>query len=150
MAKSQTATETTKNGFHDVTKAFGDLRMPGLDVETIVAIQRKNIEAFTQANQLAVEGVRAVAQRQAEIIQQAMQQASAMFRELTQPGAPEDRLAKNVEVAKQAFEQGVANAREIAELAIKANTDTFNVIGKRFTESLDEVRDYAKKQVAAR
>ena len=42
-------TETSTNGFFDVTKAFGDLRLPGLDVEAIVATQRKNLEALTQA-----------------------------------------------------------------------------------------------------
>jgi phasin family protein len=55
---------------------------------------------------------------------------------------------KNVEVTKQAFEQGMANARELTELATKTNTETFNLVSKRFTESLDEVRDYAKKQMA--
>jgi len=148
MAKTPTTTETTTNGFHDVTKLFADFRMPGLDVETIVAIQRKNLEALTQANQLAVEGVRAVAQRQAELVQQAMEQASVMFREFTQPGAAEDRVAKNVDVARQAFEQGVANARELTELATKANTDVFSVIARRVSESFDEVRLYTKKHAA--
>ena len=131
-----------------MTKVFGNFRMPGLDVETIIAMQRKNLEAFTQANQLAVEGARAVAQRQAEIIQQAVEHVSTMVHDLTQPGAPEERVARNVEGAKQAFERGVANARELTELATKANVDAFNVISTRFTESLDEMRDYAKKQMA--
>jgi phasin family protein len=140
--------DATTNGFLDLTKIWGNFRIPGLDVETIVAIQRKNLEAFTQANQLAAEGARVIAQRQAEIIQQAVEQASAMFRDLTQAGAPEERVVKNVEVAKQAFEQSMANARELTELATKTNTETFNLVSKRFTERLDEVRDYAKKQMA--
>jgi phasin family protein len=146
MTKTSTS-ETTTNGFLDVTKVFSNFRMPGLDIETIVAMQRKNLEAFTQAHQLAVEGARAVAQRQAEVIQQAVEQVSTMVRDLTQPGAPEERVAKNVEGAKQAFERGITNTRELTELATKANTDAFNVISKRFTESLDEMRDYAKKQM---
>ena len=48
----------------DVGKAFAGFTFPGLDVESLVAAQRKNIEAFTQANQLAVEGAQAVARRQ--------------------------------------------------------------------------------------
>jgi phasin family protein len=148
MAKTSTTTEATTNGFHDATRTLANFRMPGLDVETIVAIQRKNLEALTQANQLAVEGVRAVAQRQAEFVQQAMEQGSAIFREFTQPGAPADRVTKNVDVARQAFEQGVANARELTELATKANTDVFSVIARRVSESFDEVRLYTKKHAA--
>jgi phasin family protein len=128
----------------DVGKAFAGFNFPGLDVDSLVAAQRKNLEAFTQANQLAVEGVQAVARRQVEIAREAVDEASSLLREWTQPGAPEERLAKNAEFAKQAFEKGVANARELAELFAKANTEAFNVIQKRVTEGFEELREYAK------
>jgi phasin family protein len=148
MAKTE-KTETSTHGFFDVTKAFGDFRLPGLDVEAIVATQRKNLEALTEANQLAVEGVRALAQRQAEIAQQAFAEASALFRAWTQPGAPEERLAKNADVAKQAFEKGFADVRELGELTAKASTDVFSVMARRVSESFDEARLYAKKHSSA-
>jgi phasin family protein len=134
----------------DLTKVMADFRLPTVDVEAVVAAQRKNIEALTQANQLAVEGVQAVARRQVEIARQAVEEYTSLLRELTTPVAPEDRLAKQVDVVKGAMEKGLANARELAELATKANTEAFNVINKRFTEGLDEVRDFAKKRVAAK
>lgn len=141
---------TSKNGFFDVSKVMSDFRMPGIDLEAVAASQRKNIEALTQANQLAVEGVQAVVRRQVEIARQAMEEFSTMFRDFVQPnGSPEDRLAKQAEYSKQALEKGLSNARELTELMTKANTEAFNVINKRVTESLDEVRDFAKKRVAA-
>jgi phasin family protein len=142
-------TETSANGLFDVTKAFGDFRLPGLDVEAIVATQRKNLEALVQANQLAVEGIRALAQRQAEIARQAFDEASTLVREWTRPAAPEERLSKNVEVAKQSFEKGLANARELSELTTKASTDVFGVIARRVSEGFDEARLYAKKHSSA-
>jgi len=143
----------TTNGKHtffdvDVSKAFAGFTFPGFDVESLVAAQRKNLEALTQANQLAVEGVQAIARRGVEITRQAVDEASAALREWTQPGAPEERLAKNAEFAKQAFEKGVANARELAELLTKANTEAFNVLHKRVAEGFEELRDYAKHRVA--
>jgi len=134
----------------DLTKVMADFRLPTVDVEAVVASQRKNIEALTQANQLAVEGVQAVARRQVEIARQAVEEYTSLLRDLSAPVAPEDRLAKQVDVVKGAVEKGLANARELAELATKANTEAFNVINKRFTEGLDEVRDFAKKRVAAK
>ena len=130
----------------DVGKAFAGFAFPGLDVEALMAAQRKNLEALTQANQLAVEGVQAVARRQVEIARQAVDETSAAFRDLTQPGAPEERIAKNVDLAKQAFEKGIANARELAELVTKANTEAFNVIAKRMSESFEEFRDQTKQR----
>jgi phasin family protein len=132
----------------DVGKAFAGFTFPGFDVETLVASQRKNLEALTQANQLAVEGAQAVARRQVEIARQAVDEAQSAMREWTLPTAPEDRLAKNVELAKHAFEKSVANAREIAELMAKANTEAFNVIQKRVAEGFEEIRDYAKQRAA--
>jgi phasin family protein len=149
MANTGAATNGTKNGFFDVTKVIGDFRVPGIDVEAVVASQRKNIEALTQANQLAVEAVQTVLRRQTEIARSAMEEFSSMFRDFVQPnGSPEDKIAKHAEYSKVVLEKGVANARELTELVTKANTEAFNVINKRVTESFDEVRDYAKKRVA--
>jgi phasin family protein len=128
----------------DVSKAFAGFQFPGFDVESLVAAQRKNLEAFTQANQLAVEGAQAIARRYVELIRQAVEEASTALKEMTQPGAPEERFAKNAELAKHAFEKGVANAREIVELMTKANTEALSVIQKRATEGFEEMRDYAK------
>ena len=142
-------TETGKTEFFNIPKAFGDFRVPGIDVDGLVAAQRKNFEALTQANQIAVEGLRAVAKRQAEIVQQTIEKASTLVRDWTQPGAPEERLANTVEAAKQAFEKGLANVRELNDLTAKASTDAFSVIARRVSEGLDEVRLYAKKQATA-
>lgn len=139
-----------KNGFFDVDvgKAFSNFAIPGLDAETVMSSQRKNLEAITQANQLAVEGVQAVTRRQVEIAREAFEGASAAFRDFAQPSAPEDRLAKHAELAKQVFEKGIASARELAELVTKANNEAFEVITRRFSESLDEFREHAKTRVA--
>jgi phasin family protein len=138
------------NNFFDVTKVMADFRMPTVDVDAVVASQRKTIEAFTQANQLAVEGAQAVARRQVEIARQTVEEFTSFVREITQPGSPEDKLAKQADAMKAALEKGFSNARELAELATKANTEAFNVLNKRVAEGLDEVRDYAKKRAAAK
>jgi len=128
----------------DVGKSFAGFNFPTFDVETLMASQRKNIEAFTQANQLAVESVQAVTRRQVELAREAFDGASAALREMVQPTPPEERIAKNAELAKTVFEKGIANARELTELVTKANSEAFDVITKRVTESLDELRSQAK------
>jgi phasin family protein len=132
----------------DVTKIMADFRFRPFDVEALMACQRRNIEALSQANQLAVEGVQAVARRQIEIARQAFQDVSVLFRELAQPASTEDRIAKNTEYAKQILEKSVIHGREITELATKAGTEAADVLRKRASESLDELRDMAKPQAA--
>jgi phasin family protein len=145
MTGIMTRATSATDGFFDVSKAFGEFQLPGVDLEAIAQTQRKNLEA----NQLAAEGMRALAERQAGIVQQAIADASGLFREWTQPGAADERLVKNVEVAKQAFEKGLANIRELNDLSAKAGMDVFSVFARRLSQSFDEVRLYAKKQVAA-
>ena len=141
-----------KNELFDVTRTMSDFRVPGINLEAAVASQRKNVAALTQANQLAVEGVQALMRRQVEITRQAVEDFSAMFRDFVQPsgGSPADRLDKQAEYSKQAIENGLSSTKELAALAAKANTEAFNVLNNRVAESLDEVRDFAKKSVAAR
>jgi len=85
----------------DVVKMMGDFRFRPFDVETMMACQRRNIEALSQANQLTVEAVQAVARRQIEIARQTLEDMSALLRDLAQPVSTEDRIAKNTEYAKQ-------------------------------------------------
>jgi phasin family protein len=139
----------TTNGFYDLSKVFDGFRFGGFDVQAVAESQRKNLEALTQANQLAIEAVRALVQRQGEIAREAVEEASAALRDLTQSGAPEDRFAKSIEAAKLAFEKRVANVRELSDMGSKASVDVFAVIARRLSEGFDEVRLHAKKQATA-
>ena len=100
----------------DVTKIMADFRFRPFDVEALMASQRRNIEALSQANQLAVEGMQAVAKRQIEIARQAIEDMSALLRDLAQPTSTEDRIAKNTEYAKQMLERSLNHGREITLL----------------------------------
>lgn len=142
-------TTHSENAFFDISKAFGEFRFLNFDADAIAAAQRKNVEAMIQANQIAVDGIRAVAERQAELLRQTLGQASSMLSYWTQPDAPVEKLAKNADATKHAFETTLANVRELNSLSAKAGEDVFNVFARRVSQAFDEVRLYAKKQAAA-
>jgi phasin family protein len=132
----------------DVTKMFADFRLRPFDVEAVWAAQRRNIEAFTQANQLAVEGAHALVKRQIEMTQQTFEDMSTMLRDMTQPASTEDRIAKNTEFAKKVIDKSLSHGREIAALAAKAGSEATEVLQKRATEGMDEMRAFACKSAA--
>jgi phasin family protein len=132
----------------DVTKMMADFRFRPLDVEALMAAQRRNIEALSQANQLAVEGVQAVARRQIEVARQAIEDVSVLLRDLAQPASTEERITKNTEYAKQFLDKSITHGREITLLATKAGAEAADVLRKRATEGLDELREFAKHQAA--
>lgn len=134
----------------DVTKLFADFRFRPFDVEAAWAAQRRNIEALSHANQLAVESAQAVARRNIELTRETFEGFSALMRDLAAPASAEERIAKNTEYAKRMLEKGVSHSREIAAIAAKAGTEAAEVLHKRATESLDEIRGYATTQSATR
>jgi phasin family protein len=132
----------------DVTKVFADFRFRPFDVEAVWAAQRRNIEALSQANQLAVESVQALARRNIELTRETFEGFSTLMRDLASPVSTEERIAKNTDYVKQMLEKGVSHGREVASIATKAGTEAAELLHKRATESLDEIRSYATTQAA--
>lgn len=118
--------------------------VPGFDVGKVLETQRRNIEALTAANQAAVEGVRAMAKRQSEILQQTLDAAKKAVTQLGQAGTPQDAAIKQAEIAKTGFEQAIANSRELAQLAAKSNAEATEAISARISEGLGEIQALAK------
>ncbi len=138
--------QSTENPFGlDFGKILTDFKIPNIDFEAYVAAVRKNVDALSQANRLAYEGLQAIAKRQIEIVRQSLDQAASAAREAAEPGTPHDKAAKQAELAKSAFEHALANLRELGELVTKANNEAFDLIQARFTQSLDEVREQIVK-----
>ena len=129
----------------DITKLIGDFKVPGIDFEGLVASQRKNIEALSHANKLALEGVQAVFKRQAEILRQAIEETATVTKELVDTSSAQEKVARQTELAKDAFERGLANARELSEIITKSNSEAVDLLNKRFVQILDEVKDGVRK-----
>jgi phasin family protein len=106
----------------------------------VVEAQRRNLEALAQANQVAADGMRALAERQAEILRQGMEQAASAMRELMSAGSPEDKAARQAEIAKGAFERAISNARELAEMTTRAQGEANEVIARRMAASMEEFK----------
>jgi phasin family protein len=125
---------------NDFTKIFSEFRVPGFDIESLVATQRRNIEAVQAANQLAIEGVQAVLRRQGEILRQMVEESSAGLRDLMASGAPDQKIAHQTDLVKATFEKALANLRELTEMVAKSNTEAADVLTKRIGESLTELK----------
>lgn len=136
--------------FMDFSKFTEQFKVPAVDTEALLDSQRKNIEAFSTANRIAFEGAQAMTQRQVEILRQVMEESAAAVKQLTAAGKPEDKLAEQAELLKQSFEQSIANFRELAEMGAKSNGEAVEVLNKRVTEGLDELKLALKKATAAK
>ncbi|MEO8557741.1 MAG: phasin family protein [Rhodospirillales bacterium] len=131
----------------DVTKMMGDMKIPTVDFEALAATQRKNFEAFTAANQTAYNGFQALIQRQAEVLRTSFEDMSSSFTDLMSAGSPEEKATKHADMLKVSYEKAIANGRQILDMVARNNSEAFDVLNKRVTESLDEVKGLVAKKV---
>lgn len=127
----------------EFSNAMKQFRLPGVNIESVVESQKKNLEALTSANRVAFEGMQAVAKRQAEILQETMNEASKAVDSVAKAGSPPEMAAKQLEIAKQAFDKAISNMRELAEMVAKANEAAANTVNSRISATLDEIKELA-------
>jgi phasin family protein len=127
------------------SKLMKNYKLPGVDMDAVVANQRKNVEAVASANRVALEGMQAVVKRQVEILQETMNEASKALDSIAKAGSPQEAAAKQAELAKNAYERALSNARELAEMVSKAQQEATKAINTRIAETLDEFKDMVLK-----
>jgi phasin family protein len=157
-----------KNGFpawaSDFTKMYADFdpakmsdqimktmkggSMEAIDINAMMDIQRKNLEALNKASQAAIEGVQAVAQKQAELFKAAFDQATSAAESLGKVSSPQDLATKELELCKAAFETSLANSKKVTDVVTKANDAAVKVLNTRIAEALDEMKGQMTKTKA--
>jgi phasin family protein len=138
------------SAFKDMPKWWPDLKatnvnVNGLNFEQIAASNKKNFEAVAQANQMAMAGMQTIMRRQADIFRETMEAAGKLMADAMAAGTPEDKLARQAELAKAAFETATRNMQELATMVTASQTDCLKVINERVAESLDDMKSAVKK-----
>ncbi len=125
---------------NDFTKLFENYQSVPFDMQAFMETQRKNIQAITEAQQAAFEGVQALAHRQAEIISQMVEDNSTLAKGALSEGTPEEKMAKNADIFKAAYERSIQNMNELSELINKSNQSATKIINKRVSASVNELK----------
>ena len=128
-------------------RMLAEFRLPGMpDMEQLAAAQRRNIEALSAANKVALEGAQAVAKRHMEILQQSMSEMTQAMQSMAGAQDPQAGASKQAEMLKSAYERAVGNMREVADLIQKSNSEALSLLNQRFTEAMDEVKAMTAKK----
>ena len=126
---------------------FGkDLKLPSPDLEALVERHRKNLQALETAAKTAGSGASSIMTRQREMVQEALNEISAMTENLKTGGDPQSLMAAQADFAKRSFEMAIKNTSEIATLAQKSGTDAFKVLQENMQETLEDLREAMMKQ----
>ena len=129
-------------GFSEFFKRYSNTQ---LNMDTLLDIQKKNIQSFSHAQKLTTHNMMEIAQRQGEIFSQMMQQNTKYANQIMSNRQPEDKLRKNSDVIRKSYKQAMANAREISNMVQRANAETTKILAKRVDASVKEVTKATKK-----
>ena len=140
MADKPANTESTNAWPNfDVGEMLKQLQIPGVDVGKLIENQRDNIKALQEANQAAVQGWQNLMTRQTEQMREALETWQAAVSD-TLKSPPAEVAQKQIEHGQKAFEKALSNMRELAEMAIKSQSDAAEVLRKRFEAGLREIQ----------
>ncbi len=128
----------------DFSKMGENFAVPGVDASAIMETQKRNMEAIVQANRLSFEGTQALMHRQGEIVRQAVEEVSRAVQSMSAAGTPDEVMSKQTELVKDAFERTLSNVRELAEMGAKSNQEAVEVLNKRVSDSLEELKSQIK------
>jgi len=146
-AKQNPFFDPAKNPFlnNDFASSMSSFKSPNMDISEVFASQKKTFEAIAAANKTAVEGMQAVFKRQSEIVKSIMDEAATAAKSIDPKAAPEKAAAGQIDAVKGAIEDSVANLRELSEMVAKSQTEAFEILNARLTESLEEVKSTVAK-----
>ena len=117
----------------DLTKLVQGFKLPNVDMQALAEWQRKDMEAFAEANKQAYEDLQALATRRGEILREALGQWQEALK-----GAPagKDALTSQAEAARRGVQQAIANFQELTEMEIQARKNAWKVVQDRMQENM--------------
>jgi len=133
--------DKTTSPITDIGKMFEQLKLPGVDMSSIVESRRKDIEALAQANLVALKGVASIADKQAEFLQSVMADVAVKLKSASEGGASS---AAAMDLAKQSVDKALAALRHLAETTTKSQSEAIDLINARAKASLAEIRAQLK------
>jgi phasin family protein len=141
---------TDSNSYLDMFRKFGsDLGLPKLDVEKLLEAQKKNLDALGRSAKVAAQGVQSVAQKQREVLEAGLREATSLAREYKPLGKVQENLALQSEFARRVFDIAVKGAQDSTATARQSTTEAVKIIQDRMKESFEEFRNSVGKGKSA-
>ena len=116
-----------------------------VDFTSLFELQRKNMQAVTEAQQIFVENLQTVAKRQAQLLTQMVEDNTTVAQQIMTEGTPEEKFTRQADMARSAYERSVSNFNELTDLVSKSSREAGEVLNKRVTASLTEFKDSVEK-----
>ncbi len=131
--------------FSDFSKTMSECKLPNMDIESMMAAQRKGLEAIATNNQKAFENMQAYMRRQSDLARQSMEATSGLMQAVMAAPTAEEKVAKQVEATKTTIEGCVSSLKELSELLSQSHVETMQTVSSAVCEGIDNIKGMMKK-----
>jgi phasin family protein len=111
-----------------------------MDMKSMMDQGRKTFQAITEAQQLCMESLQVIAQRQAEIMSQMVKDQGEIAREIAGETTPEKKISKGADLIRQSYEKTVVGAREMTDMLQKSTREAGDILNRRVNGALNEIK----------
>ena len=122
-------------GFEDLKKLIEKFQLPSVDIDALIDWQRRDMEALTEANRQASEGIKALVERRNEILRETLSEWQAAIKDATSA----ESMSKRAEDAKQGMQKAIANFHELSEMESQARNNAWKVVQERMQENMSNL-----------
>jgi len=119
-------------GIEDLKKLIEKFQLPSVDIDALIDWQRRDVEALTEANRQASEGLKALVERRNEILRETLTEWQAAIKDATSAEA----ITKRAEAAKQGVQKAIANFRELSEMEAQSRSNAWKILQERMQENM--------------
>jgi phasin family protein len=106
--------------------------------------RRKDVEALIAANQTAVQGIQALAQKQAEMLRSTLSELQEVAQKQAATGGVPS--AQTAELVQQTLHKALADMQQLTQAAYRTQADSYAVIAKRVEENVEELKTLLQKK----
>lgn len=117
-----------------------------IDKEAMMANHKKNLEALTQANKMAVDVMKSIAQLQSQYLKKTFDDMALMARDAMTHAAPKDQWENHSTKMKEHLYSAIDHGTAIANTLVKSHKEIQEVFKSRLQENIKVAKEtYSKK-----
>ena len=126
----------------DMFKNFTS-NMPKVDREQILKSHRKNLEALSEAQKMAFEVIKNIAQLQAQFVRQTFEEMNESMREVIHNPTSREKLSAHVDTVKKSMSKAIDHHSNLSDILLKSNLDVYKLVQERFKDHADSLKKTA-------
>jgi phasin family protein len=130
----------------DMVKDMSSKVMGNMDKESMMMSHRKNMEALTEANRMAVEVMKSIAQLQSQYVKQTFEDMASIMKDtMAHPPVSKEAVSKHTGHVKSQVEKAVGHGSNMAGAIAKSQKEIFDLMHNRYSEGMSEMIDLRDK-----